>query len=92
MLPLQQVSTGSKLSMDYVTLSISKCYSITQQNFKVVKITIKENNVGDKTRFYVTFHEAGSLLSENCKMEPKAECFYRIKNKGQRREKYKICD
>lgn len=51
---------------------------------------IKENNIGDKTKFYVTFHEASSLLSENYKMALKAECFYRIKNKAQRRAKCKM--
>lgn len=35
-----------------------------QQNFKVVQIIIKENNVGNTNIFYVTLNEAGSPFRE----------------------------
>lgn len=38
----------------------------------------------------LTHHKGDSLLLKNCKMEWKAGSFYRIKNKDQGRDKYKI--
>ena len=47
---------------------------------------IKEDNLGDINKLYLTLHEVDSLFSENCKMAEKAGSFYRIKNKEQERE------
>ena len=51
---------------------------------------IKENNLGDTNKLYLTFHEADSLHSENCKMRQKAGSFYRIKKKEEKNRKYPI--
>lgn len=43
----------------------------------------KDNSVDDRSKLYLTFHEADSLLLEKCKMKPKAGSFYRVQNKEQ---------
>lgn len=50
---------------------------------------IKENNLG-----YTNFNTSrkGQFLWENYKMRQKAGRYYRIKNKCQEREKYKMFD
>ena len=50
---------------------------------------IKEDNFGDRSKFYLTLLEVDSLYSENCKVGQKAGSFYRIENKEQRRDKEK---
>ena len=54
--------------------------------------TIKEDNLGDRSKLYLTLHEMDGLFSEDCKMGWKAGSFYRVKSKEQGRENQKISD
>lgn len=55
---------------------------------QVLNKIIKEDNLSDRNEVYLTFCEVDILLSDSCKIEQKAENFYRIKNK-EREEKNK---
>ena len=46
--------------------------------------------IDKQNKLYLKLHEVDSLLSGNCKMGHKAESFYRIKNKEQGTENWKI--
>ena len=51
---------------------------------------IKEENLGDTNKLYLTLHEADGILLEKCKMEWKARSVYRVENKEQGRKKQNI--
>ena len=44
-------------------------------------IMIKEDNLGNKDKLYLTLHKVDCLHSENCKVGPKAGSVYRTENK-----------
>lgn len=48
---------------------------------------IKEDNVGDTNKLYLTLPGVNNLVLENYKMGWKEGSFYKIKNKKQGREK-----
>ena len=44
---------------------------------------IKEDNLGDTSKLYLTLHETSNLFLEHHEMGQKAGSLYRIKNKGE---------
>lgn len=50
---------------------------------------IKEDNLGDTNKLYLTLHEVDKFHLENCKMGLKERKMYRLKKIKNKEEKYK---
>ena len=81
----------TKLSVAQVRNKASFYVTVTYRHMLLLMM-IKEDNLGDKDKLYLTLHKVDSLHSENCKMGQKAGSFYKTENKKEGRERKYLID